>query len=45
MMMTPFEDRLYAILFYVLAAAVVAGVGIWVLRLSRKAKRDKNRGG
>ncbi len=39
MMMSPFEDRMYAVLFYILAAAVVIGVGGWVYWLSRKAKR------
>ncbi|SDT49872.1 hypothetical protein SAMN05444162_4602 [Paenibacillaceae bacterium GAS479] len=42
-MITPFEDRLYAIAFYVMAAFAVAGVGIWILWLSRKAKKNKGR--
>ncbi|MCM3745815.1 hypothetical protein M3223_00465 [Paenibacillus pasadenensis] len=43
MMITPFEDRLYTIFFYILAAVGVAGVGIWVFWLSRKAKKNKGR--
>ena len=42
--MSAFEDRLYAIFFYVLVAACVAAVAIWVLWLSKKAKnKGRNR--
>jgi hypothetical protein len=38
MLMSPFEDRMYAVFFYILAAAVVIGVGGWIYWLSKKAK-------